>query len=157
MKPNIEISEKNLKEVATILNNLVADEYVLYTKTRNAHWNIEGAGFMDLHKFFESQYEALDIIIDDVAERVRSLGHYSLGTLKDFLSITHLTEDHHDFGNQKKVIQALLNDHETIIHTLRKNVAVIGDQYKDAGTSDFITGLMEQHEKMSWMLRSYLK
>lgn len=156
MKPNIEISEKNLKEVATILNNLLADEYVLYTKTRNAHWNIEGPGFMELHKFFETQYDALDLIIDEVAERVRSLGHYSLGSLKDFLSITHLTEEHNDFSRQKQVIQSLLNDHETIIRALRKNITVVTEKCKDAGTGDFITGIMEHHEKMSWMLRAYL-
>ncbi len=156
MKPNIEISEKNLKEVSTILNNLVADEYVLYTKTRNAHWNIEGPGFMELHKFFETQYDALDLIIDEVAERVRSLGHYSLGSLKDFLSITNLTEEHNDFSRQKQVIQSLLNDHETIIRSLRKNITVVTEKCKDAGTGDFITGIMEQHEKMSWMLRAYL-
>lgn len=156
MKPNIEISEKNLKEVSTILNNLVADEYVLYTKTRNAHWNIEGPGFMELHKFFETQYDALDLIIDEVAERVRSLGHYSLGSLKDFLSITNLTEEHNDFSRQKQVIQSLLNDHETIIRSLRKNITVVTENCKDAGTGDFITGIMEQHEKMSWMLRAYL-
>lgn len=156
MKPNIEISEKNLKEVATLLNNLVADEYVLYTKTRNAHWNIQGQNFMELHKFFESQYDALDQIIDDVAERVRSLGHFSLGSLRDFLSITRLTEQHHDFSNQKQIIQTLVDDHETIIRVLRKQVTTIGETHKDAGTSDFVTGIMEQHEKMAWMLRAYL-
>ncbi|MBK9732852.1 MAG: DNA starvation/stationary phase protection protein [Chitinophagaceae bacterium] len=156
MKPNIEISENNLKEVATLLNNLVADEYVLYTKTRNAHWNIEGPGFMDLHKFFEAQYEALDLIIDEVAERVRALGHYSLGSLKDFLSMTHLTEGHNDFSKQKQVIQSLLNDHETIIRILRKDIHTITEKCKDSGTGDFVTGIMEQHEKMSWMLRAYL-
>ncbi|MEO6168075.1 MAG: DNA starvation/stationary phase protection protein [Chitinophagales bacterium] len=156
MKPNIEISDKNLKEVAKLLNNLVADEYVLYTKTRNAHWNIQGQNFMELHKFFESQYDALDEIIDEVAERVRSLGHFSLGSLKDFLSITRLTEQHHDFSNQQQIIQTLVNDHETIIRILRKMVTTIGEKHKDAGTSDFVTGIMEQHEKMAWMLRAYL-
>lgn len=156
MKPNIEISEKNLKEAATLLNNLVADEYVLYTKTRNAHWNIQGQHFMELHNFFESQYEELDDMIDDVAERVRALGHFSLGSLKDFLSITRLGEQNHDFGNQKQIIQSLLTDHETIIRILRKDIAVLSDKYKDAGTADFITGIMEQHEKMAWMLRAYL-
>lgn len=156
MKPNIEISADNLKAVATLLNNLLADEYVLYTKTRNAHWNIQGQNFMELHKFFESQYDALDGIIDEIAERVRSLGHFSLGSLKDFLSITRLTEQHHDFGNQQQIMETLLNDHETIIRILRKLVSAIGEKHKDAGTSDFVTGIMEQHEKMAWMLRAHL-
>ncbi len=156
MKPNIEISENNLQEVATLLNNLLADEYVLYTKTRNAHWNIQGPHFMEMHKFFEAQYDELDRIIDAVAERVRSLGHYSLGTLKEFLSITHLTEEHHDFAKQQQIIQSLLNDHETIIKVIRRNIPIITEKNKDAGTGDFVTGIMEQHEKMAWMLRAHI-
>ncbi|HZV13174.1 MAG TPA: DNA starvation/stationary phase protection protein [Candidatus Kapabacteria bacterium] len=156
MKPNIEISDKNLKEIAKRLNTVLADEYVLYTKTRNAHWNIQGNNFMELHKFFEGQYEALDTIVDDTAERVRALGHFSAGSLKDFLSITHLSEQKHDFGNQKQMIQTLLDDHETIIRVLRNEITIIAEKFRDLGTSDFITGIMEQHEKMAWMLRAYI-
>lgn len=157
MKTNIDISEKKLKDIATLLNTLLADEYLLYTKTRNAHWNIQGNNFMELHKFFESQYDALDIIIDDTAERVRALGHFALGSLKDFLKVARLSEQNDDFTDQKHILQTLLEDHESIIRSLRKDVTVIGDELKDLGTADFITGLMEQHEKMAWMLRSYLQ
>ncbi len=155
MKPNIDISDKNRGAVAELLNVLLADEYVLYTKTRNAHWNIEGNNFMELHKFFEGQYEAIDETIDSVAERVRSLGHYSLGSLKDFLEITHLSEDK-ELSDQKSALKALLESHETIICNCRKDLVTINDKYKDLGTADFITGIMEEHEKMAWMLRSYL-
>jgi starvation-inducible DNA-binding protein len=156
MKPNIEISDDHLKEVATLLNNLLADEYVLYTKTKNAHWNIQGSGFMELHTFFLSQYEALDIMVDDIAERVRSLGHFALGSLKNFLSVTHMLENDDDFGNQKQIIQSLLTDHETIIRIIRNDLVPVSDKYKDLGTTDFLTGLMKQHEKTTWMLRAYL-
>ena len=156
MKPNIDIKDKNLEEIANILNTLVADEYVLYTKTRNAHWNVEGPYFMQLHKFFESQYEELDEIIDKVAERVRSAGHYSLGKLKDFLNVTRLSENTNKPGDSKHLIQALLKDHESIICNLRRELVIINDTHGDAATSDFITGIMEQHEKMAWMLRAHL-
>jgi starvation-inducible DNA-binding protein len=155
MKPKIEISDKNRGAVADLLNTLLADEYVLYTQTRNAHWNITGSNFIELHKFFESQYEILDVIIDDVAERVRSIGHFSLGTLKDFLSIARISENE-ELSKEKEAIQALLAGHETIIQALRKEISNIGDKYADFGTADFITGIMEQHEKMAWMLRAYL-
>jgi starvation-inducible DNA-binding protein len=156
MKPNIEISDKNLKEVATLLNTILADEYVLYTKTRNAHWNIQGDNFIELHKLFETQYDALNIIIDDTAERVRSLGHFALGSLKDFLSVTQLTEQNEDFSDQNHIIKTLLEDHESVIHSLRNHIPNISEELKDLGTADFLTGIMEQHEKISWMLRSYL-
>ncbi len=156
MKPNIEISDIHLKEVATLLNKLLADEYVLYTKTRNAHWNIQGPSFMELHAFFQSQYEVLDIMIDEIAERVRTLGHFALGSLKNFLSITNMLENDQDFGNQKQIITTLLGDQETIIRIIRNDLIPVSDKYKDLGTTDFLTGLMQQHEKMSWMLRAYL-
>jgi starvation-inducible DNA-binding protein len=156
MKPNIEIAEKHLKEGALLLNTLLADEYILYTKTRNAHWNIQGQNFIELHKFFESQYDALDIIIDDVAERVRTLGHFALGSLKDFTSMTRLSEHNRDFTDQKHIIQTLLEDHEALIRSLRKDISTTAEKHRDLGTADFMTGLMEQHEKMSWMLRAHL-
>jgi starvation-inducible DNA-binding protein len=156
MKPEIEISIENLKGAATLLNTMLSDEYLLYTKTRNAHWNIQGKSFMELHKLFESQYEALDNIIDETAERVRALGHFALGSFKNFLSVARLSEQNEDFTDQNHIIQTLLEDHELIIRSLRRDITIVSEQYKDLGTADFMTGIMEQHEKTAWMLRSYL-
>lgn len=156
MTTNIGISEKNRQATALELNKVLANEFVLYAKTRNYHWNIEGPNFMELHKFYESQYEQLDDIMDDVAERVRSIGHYAEARLKDYLKLASLTENDYT-PNQKKQLSNLLSDHETIIQQLRKLITDFADKYKDAGSSDFVTGLMEQHEKMAWFIRSYLK
>lgn len=154
MKPAIGISDHDLEEVATLLNTLLADEYVLFTKTRNAHWNITGLSFYEMHELFQAQYEAMDIMIDDIAERVRSLGHFALGSLKDFLNVTNLNEEKDDFSSPEQMIQSLLNDHETIIRIIRNSIIPISDTNKDMGTADFVTGLMEKHEKIGWMLRS---
>ena len=156
MKTSIGIPDNDVEEVVTLLNTLLADEYVLYTKTRNAHWNITGPNFYELHKFFETHYEALDTMIDDTAERIRSLGHFALGSLADFIEVTHMDEENHDFSNSIQIIQALVDDHETIIRIIRNDITPISEKYKDLGTADFVTGLMEQHEKMAWMLRSHL-
>jgi len=115
-----------------------------------------GPNFMELHKFFQNQFEMLDGIIDETAERIRSLGHFALGSLKDFLAVTHLLEDNRDFGNPKMMIQILVNDHETIIRIIRNEIIPISDEYKDLGTADFVTGILEQHEKMAWMLMAFL-
>ena len=156
MKANIGITDKNKQAIAEILNVLLADEHILYTKTRNYHWNYEGDNFMEMHKFFEGQYEELAEIIDEVAERIRMLGHYPEGRLKDFVRITRLQEQ--DYTTiQDDQLMNLLADHESIIINIRKAVSKVNDTYKDAGTTDFITGLMKQHEKMAWMIRSYLK
>ena len=156
MKANIGLSDKNSKEVASILNKILADEYLLYTKTRNYHWNIEGSNFMEMHLFFENQYTAIDESIDEIAERVRQIGHYAQGRLTDFIKQSQLIEQQYT-SDQQKQLKNLLDDHEAIIRFLRLHIDIFTDKYKDAGNADFITGLMEKHEKMAWFLRSYLK
>ena len=154
MTPNIGITGKNQAAVVAILNAVLADEYVLYTKTRNYHWNVVGPQFNDLHKFFEAQYEALDDIVDDVAERARSLGGNALGTLAEFTRQTRLKEKVGEYPSARTMLADLLADHETLIRQLRADLDVAMDKHNDAGTSDFLTRLMEKHEKMAWMLRA---
>jgi starvation-inducible DNA-binding protein len=157
MKASIGIAPANLQAVAGELSKLLADEYVLYTKTRNAHWNVEGADFHSMHIFFEQQYEQLDEILDSVAERIRQLGHYAPATLQSFLKLTHLTEESRERNDSLGFIKELVVDHENIIIFLRENINKFANEYADLGTSDFITGLMEDHEKMAWFLRAHLK
>ena len=156
MKASIGISPANLQAVSSELSKLLADEFVLYTKTRNAHWNVEGPDFHTKHVFFEEQYEQLDEVMDSVAERIRQLGHYSPATLKTFLELTHLTEQTNQRNGSLDFIKELLVDHENIIIFLRENINKFANDYGDAGTSDFITGLMEKHEQMAWFLRAHL-
>ena len=156
MNTSIGITDENRLAVSSALAKLLADEFVLYTKTRNAHWNVEGKDFHSMHLFFEAQYEALDDIMDGVAERIRMLGHYAPATLKSFLGLTHLTEKIESKNDSAGFIGELLEDHESIIVFIRENINPFASEYHDAGTSDYITGLMEQHEKMAWMLRAHL-
>ncbi len=157
MQPRIGIKKEHLTEIAHSLSKILADEFILYLKTRNAHWNVEGPDFMSMHKFFEAQYEELDETMDEVAERIRIIGHYAPATLKSYLELTHLTENSRKKNDSQGFIKELLADHETIVTRLRENVDRFADELNDAGTSDFITGLMKTHEKMAWMLRSHLR
>lgn len=156
MKTQIGLSEKSRQEVTNELAKLMADENLLYIKTKDAHWNVEGADFYQKHTFFEMQFGELDNIIDRVAERIRALGHYAPGTLKSFLDLTHLIEASREKNDSNGYIKELLSDHESIIMKLRKNIHPFANEFKDTGTSDFITGIMEEHEKMAWFLRSHL-
>jgi starvation-inducible DNA-binding protein len=157
MKTEIGIKPANTAEVAQSLNRLLADEHVLYIKTRKAHWNVEGPDFLTIHRFFEEQYKQLEQIIDDVAERIRTIGHYTEATIAEFLMETHLTEETREKNNSTGFISSLLTDHETIIIHLRENIGRYDEEWKDIGTSDFITSLLKTHEKMAWMLRAHLK
>ncbi|WP_439580971.1 Dps family protein [Dyadobacter bucti] len=156
MKTNIGISDSNTQAVAFQLNKLLANEFVLYTKTRNYHWNIAGMHFFELHKLFEGQYEQLQEIMDEIAERIRAIGHYSEARLVDILKLTDLLEPEYT-NEEKEQLSNLLNDHETIIRILRTLITEFADTYKDLGSSDYVTGLLRQHEKMAWMLRAFLK
>ncbi|MGI0005608.1 MAG: Dps family protein [Nitrososphaera sp.] len=153
IEPDIGIEASSRKSVIRILSNLLADEYVLYTKTRNYHWNVYGPHFHDLHVFFEEQYKELEGITDEVAERITTLGGKALGTLKEFTQYTRLEESPKDYPNAAKMIENLCKDHEETIKVLRKDADACDEKYNDMGTNDFLIGLMQQHEKMAWMLR----
>ncbi|MDV3307540.1 MAG: DNA starvation/stationary phase protection protein [Cyclobacteriaceae bacterium] len=156
MKTQIGLKDGPKAEIAHQLSKLLADEYVLYTKTRHAHWNVEGPDFYDKHKMFEDQYNELAGVIDEAAERIRMIGHYAPGSLQEFLDLTELTESPRESGDSKAFIKELLADHETIATRLREQIGPINDKGKDIGTADFLTGVLRMHEKMAWMLRAHL-
>ena len=151
---NIGIEEQNREGLVSILTSLLADEYALYTKTRNYHWNVTGPHFNDYHKFFEGQYGEIEVFIDDIAERIRQLGGKSIGTLDELKSYTRLPEHPGQYPSDKEMLSNLIADHEAVIRNLREDVEKSDKSFHDAGTSDFLTGLMENHEKMVWMLRA---
>jgi starvation-inducible DNA-binding protein len=153
---NIGMSSEQRQKISAILNQVVADLSVLYVKTRNYHWNVEGMQFGPLHDLFEGQYDQLAETIDEVAERVRMLGGRPIGTMSQFLE--HATLKEHpanDFPDALTMLANLVADHESCIRFLREAVDTC-EKHHDMGTNDFLTGLMEQHEKTAWMLRSHL-
>ncbi|HXB40796.1 MAG TPA: DNA starvation/stationary phase protection protein [Bacteroidia bacterium] len=152
MKPNIGINKKDLKKSSVTLASVLSNEMTLYVKTRKAHWNVTGESFMELHKLFEGQYKQTEEVIDEVAERIGKLGEKTIGTMNEFSKLTTIKEHPAKYGSSKEILKELLNDHETIIIQLRKDI----EKDPDAGTVDFLTGLMEQHETTAWILRRYL-
>lgn len=157
VKTNIGLSDESRKSVVDILNARLCDEYTLYTKTRKYHWNVVGPRFQMLHEFFEEQYEIIEEMIDEVAERARMLGGKSFGTMEEFVMHSSIKEDPGEYPDAGKMIANLLKDHETIIQTLRKNADECDEKYDDMGTNDFLIEGMQKHEKMAWMLRAHLE
>jgi starvation-inducible DNA-binding protein len=153
---NIGLTKDQRLGVTGLLRALLADEYVLYTKTRKYHWNVEGPHFNDLHKFFESQYDEIDEAIDEVAERIRAIGEYSPGSMATFLADARLKEDNGGQISAPKMIANLLADHEALVRSLREDLETAKEKFNDAGNQDFFTGLLQVHEKAAWMLRSML-
>ena len=156
-KVNIGIIEQNRQNAVEFLQGLLSDEYVLYTKTRNYHWNVVGPHFNDYHKAFEEQYGGLSDDIDDIAERIRSLGYKVESTLSAFQKNSKIKEHPGEYSDAKTMAMNLLEDHEIIVQNIRQVIPKIGDEFGDVGTEDFLTSLMEKHEKTAWMLRSILE
>ncbi len=156
MKVNIGIPEKVMRNSAKLLAAVLANEMSLYIKTRKFHWNISGESFMELHKLFESQYKQLEEEIDEIAERIGKLGQKTIGTMSEFLNLSVIKEKPGKYGSSKEDIAELLQGHEIVIMQLRKNIEDCAEKNKDAGTADFFTGLMKQHETIAWVLRRYL-
>lgn len=155
MKIDIGIAEKNRKQVGKILNELLSNEYLLYTKTLGFHWNVQGKQFHDLHEFFKDLYEQLFDINDEVAERARQLGVFSFGSMSEFLKNTTLEEKPGYHPEALTMISLMLADHEDIIKEIRLDL-IETEELEDAGTNNFLTEIMERHEKMAWMLRAHL-
>lgn len=156
MQPNIGLDQDVLKKDNEILNAFLSDLHVLYIKTRKFHWDVSGPSFKEYHEFFEEQYNELEEEIDLVAERIRQLGGRPLATMADFIKKSSLKEDHDGHIKTQEMFKRLLADHEQVIRELREDVETTDEKLGDAGTADFLTGLMEAHEKMAWMLRKYL-
>lgn len=156
VKADIGIAAKDTQEAANYLQKLLADEHVLYVKTRNYHWNVEGVNFMQLHLFYERLYTELADTIDEIAERIRKIGHYAQGRMIDFLQQADLLEGEYTNDSKEQLIY-LLEDHETMIRNIRSAITKADEEWKDVGTEDFLTGLLQKHEEWAWFLRSYTK
>jgi starvation-inducible DNA-binding protein len=156
MIPKIGISEIHLKKSTDLLSVILSDEMTLYIKTRKFHWNVAGESFMELHKLFEKQYSELEIIIDEVAERINKLGGKTIGTMNEFTLLSRIVEHPNKYPIQRAMISELLSDHEMIISELRKDIDVCADECHDVGSADLLTGILQQHESIAWILRRYL-
>ena len=156
MKLNIGIKKESLNALGKLLNGLVADELLLLAKTKKFHWNVTGPHFNTLHLMFDKQYTELAPMIDEMAERTRSLGVKSVGGLTETAKLSVLKDSEGD-PDYKVMLTDLLTDHETVIRRLREAIDVSGDEYNDANTADLLTKIMEWHEKTAWMIRSLLE
>ena len=154
---NIGLSEEQRHGVIDLLNTDLADLYLLLIKTKKYHWDVIGPQFRTLHTLWEEHYNQLTINIDETAERVRQLGGYPLGTAAGFIQYSTIKEHPNDLPSANEMVARLVQDHEQIIRNLRDHVSQCGEKFGDEGTADFLTALMEQHEEMAWMLRSFLE
>jgi len=149
------ISSKDRAAIAKGLSRLLADTYVVYLKTHNFHWNVEGPMFQTLHQMFMEQYTEAWNAIDLVAERIRSLGHYAPGTYREYLELARVKETP-GVPKAGQMVKLLIEGQEAVVKTARE-VLPIAESADDQPTLDLLTQRMQIHEKNAWMLRSLLK
>ncbi|BAY05659.1 DNA starvation/stationary phase protection protein [Anabaena cylindrica FACHB-243] len=156
-KINIGLTEEQRYGVMNLLNQDLADSYVLVVKTKKYHWDVVGPQFRTLHELWDEQYESLTENIDALAERIRKLGGYPTGTMEGFIKIATLKEYSGEIPTATGMVTRLLEDHEQVIRNLRSHVDRCSEEFHDQGSADFLTELMEEHEEMAWMLRSFIQ
>lgn len=151
--PNLWIESRDMNDAVGILHKHLATEIVFNLKIRNFHWNVTGIHFNDLHKFFEDLYTNWAEYADEIAERIRMLWHHTHASMDEYLKMTYIQEEKNINLSCENMLKQLLEDCETIIREIRKDIIKIAET-DDMGTEDFLTGLIQKHEKDAWMLRS---
>jgi starvation-inducible DNA-binding protein len=154
MEVNIALAESVRQQLAQQLRLILADTYVLYTKTQNFHWNVTDPRFYSLHVFWKKQYEELAEAIDEIAERIRMLGERCPGSLKQFIDMSSLKESDGDISADE-MLRELLEDHEALCRFIREPIEH-ASKLGDEGTTDLLIQRLRTHEKNAWMLRSHL-
>ena len=150
----LDIQKEAGKNVADKLNTLLATQHLHYQNLRGYHWNIKGEQFFTLHEKFEELYNTAAENIDEVAERILTLGFTPLHTLEDFLKESRV-QSHGNVYDAKGTVQGIVAAMSTMI-TIEKEVAELADGANDSGTADLMDDLVGFQEKTIWMLRSFL-
>lgn len=143
-------------KVAKELSGFLASTYTLYMKTLFYHWNVTGPQFPGLHKLFEDQYQELHLAGDELAERVRALGHMTPGTYREFSKLSRITEDDALPTKSTKMVENLMKSHEQCSLEAR-SVLNVAQANEDEVTVDMMVERMAFHDKTAWMLRASLE
>lgn len=156
-QPDLGLSSEALEGAIDILQTTLADEYMLYTKLRKYHWNVVGPQFHALHERFEEQYTAIELKVDEVAERIRTYGIKAIGTLDEFKARTRLEEHPGVNPEATQMIADIVADHETMVRNLRQDIETVDDDIDDDGLEDLLTQYLQDHQEMAWMLRAHIE
>ncbi|MFW5748481.1 MAG: Dps family protein [Chloroflexota bacterium] len=155
--PHLGLDSDAMEKTVDAFVGFLADEHVLYMKLRNYHWNVTGPYFKMLHELFEEQYTTLANTIDEIAERVRTYGIFTPGTMQEMINTARLQEaSPGEFPSARAMVNNLVNDHEMIIRNLREAIDLMDDIDND-GAEDYFIGLLQTHQEMAWMLRAHLQ
>jgi starvation-inducible DNA-binding protein len=154
MPKPLDVASRNT--IAAAASRLLADSYTLYLKTHNYHWNVKGPMFTTLHTLFELEYTELALAVDEIAERIRALGHAAPGSYTAFAKLSKVKEAGESVPPAIKMIEKLAADQDLVVSCARDLFAV-ASAADDQASADLATRRILIHEKNAWMLRSHLE
>ena len=149
------LSEHDAKKVATGLAQVQSDTFMLYLKTHGFHWNVEGPNFHELHILLETQYTEMWNALDELAERIRAVGHYAPGSNTEMMKMSNISEEK-GVPTAQNMLRQLIEDQETICVRI-KEVHDMTDELEDSATTSMLENRLVAHESMAWMLRAQAK
>ena len=150
----IGLNETDCQQISEKLNILLANYSVFYQNTRGAHWNIKGDQFFTLHPKFEELYNNLVLKIDEIAERILTLGSTPNHNYSDYLTLSNIKESK-DVSDGTKDVENILSSFKTVID-LQRDLLDVTDKAGDEGTNSQMSDYITEQEKEVWMYNSYL-
>lgn len=153
---HVGVDGKEREVVCKKLSGLLATTYLVYLKTLYYHWNVTGPNFVGLHGLFEQQYTELQLAGDELAERIRALGHFTPGTVAEFISMSSIKDDSQLPRTSEEMVRNLLAANEQCAKEARQ-VLEAAESVKDEVTMDMMIERMTHHDKAAWMLRAILQ
>ena len=150
----IGLEEVKVRPIVDQLNDLLANYHIHYQKLRGCHWNVKGKSFFTLHAKFEELYTNAIATIDELAERVLTLGKAPLSTYQDYINTARIKEINTIGVEDIKLVKAILEDFSALIEIEREIMDSTAENGDD-GTNDMINKFMQFKEKNTWMLRAF--
>lgn len=150
---------KSTSDLALIadLNDLLANEYALFTKTLSVHWNVTGPQFYSVHKMLDDQYHQLLDVVDDIAERIRMYDGRPMSTLSEMNSTNEIKEEPALFPDMPTMLEGLVKTHNKILDQIKTSLNTIEAYGKEPGAEDMLVSILKKHEMMVWQLKSHLQ
>ncbi|MGP8292309.1 Dps family protein [Vreelandella zhanjiangensis] len=151
---SIGLHESSASQLAEKLNHLLANYQIFYMNVRGYHWNVKGSDFFELHVKFEEFYTDLLTKVDEVAERILTLGHKPVHAYSDYAKLSHIQEDK-DVHDGKACVNGVVKGYQTLIE-LQREVLSFASDADDEGTASLASDYIREQEKTIWMLNAYL-
>ena len=149
----LNLNENKVANVVAALQNLLADFQVYYTNLRGFHWEIKGRGFFGLHEKFESMYDDAAAKVDEIAERILTLGGTPENKFSEYLKVARVAEVS-GVSSSREAVENILATYKHIIAEERKLIE-LAEEANDVVTADLLTGYLKEQEKMIWMLVAF--